>query len=239
MQRLAGRVALITGSSRGIGAAVARRFAAEGAQTVLVARSEADLEKVDDDIRLLAGNSACLIPLDLCEFELISRLEGALAQRFGRLDILVANAATLGSLGPVSSGDPKQWQQVLEVNLLANYHLIRAVDHLLRSSDAGRAIFVTCSQTNTAFWSAYNASKIALESMVKAYATEVGYSKVRVNLLEPRAVRTSLRSQAFPNEDPTTLATPEDVTEEFVELAQASCTLHSYHIRAQRRDSPI
>lgn len=239
MLRLAGRVALISGGSRGIGAAVARRFAAEGAQTILVARSKPALEKVDDDIRLLTGNPACLIPLDLCEFELISRLEGAIAERFGRLDILVANAATFGSLGPVSSGDPKQWQQVLEVNLLANYHLIRAVDRLLRMSEAGRAIFVTCSQMNTAFWSAYNASKSALESMAKAYAAEVGYSKVRVNLLDPGAVRTRLRSQAFPNEDPATLASPEDVTGSFVELAQTSCTFHACHIHAQQRERRI
>ena len=224
-QRLAGRVALVTGASRGIGAAVARRFAAEGAQLVLLARTQGGLEEIDDEIRA-AGGSATLVPLDLRAFDRIDELAAALYQRFGRLDVLVANAGVLGALTPTGHLDPKVWQEVMDTNLTANWRLIRVLDPLLRLSPAGRAIFVTCAAARqaAAFWGAYAASKAALETLVRNYAEEVERTALKVNLIDPGAVRTRLRLQAFPAEDFDRLPAPEAVTEAFVALAAASCT---------------
>ena len=232
--RLAGRIALITGASRGIGAAVARRFAAEGAQVVLTARTVGGLEEVDDAIRSAGGLPATLIPLDLIKLDEIDRLGPAIYERFGRLDILVGNAGTLGALSPVAYSDPKIIQQVMTINVMANYRLIRTVDPLLRQSDAGRAIFVTdrVTEETAPFWGLYAASKIALETMVRAYAAEVTRPSLRVNLVYPGVVATVLRSKAFPGEDRSGLLQPDGVTDLFVELAEPACTRHGETLRA-------
>ncbi len=224
--RLAGRVALITGASRGIGAAVARRFAAEGARVVLAARTVGGLEEVDDAIRT-AGGEATLVPVDLVQPGHIDALGNAIFERFGRLDILVGNAAMLGALSPVSHSDPKLWPQVFDLNLTVNYHLIRVFDALLRAAPAGRAVFVTCgaARTATPYWGAYAASKAALEMMVRLYAGETTKTALRVNLVDPGPVATRLRARAFPGEDQSTLPPPDAVTEAFVRLAEPGCTV--------------
>jgi len=231
--KLAGRIALVTGASRGIGAAVARRFAAEGAHVVLVARTVGGLEEVDDAVRA-EGGSATLVPLDLAAPGGIEEMGQAIAHRFGRLDVLVGNAGVLGTLGPAAHMDVAVWEQVIAVNLTANWRLIRSFDPLLRESQAPRAVFVTSgiAQGLFPYWSAYAASKAGLEMLVKTYAGEVAKSPIRVNLLDPGVVRTAMRAQAFPGEDPETLPPPESVTGAFVELAAASCRRHGERVRA-------
>lgn len=225
--RLADRLALITGASRGIGRAVARRFAAEGAHVILLARTKGALEEVDDEIRA-AGGQATLVPADLNDHAAIDAIGGAIFQRFGRLDILVANAALLGVLSPLHHVDPKVWNQVMSVNVTANWRLIRAFDPLLRESTAGRAIFVTsgASQQATAYWGPYAVSKAALDMLAMTYAAEVAKTAIRVNLVNPGRTRTGMRAQAFPGEDPLSLKTPESITDAFVDLAAADCTAH-------------
>jgi NAD(P)-dependent dehydrogenase (short-subunit alcohol dehydrogenase family) len=230
--RLAERIALITGASRGIGAAVAKRFAAEGVHVVALARTVGGLEELDDDIRA-AGGTATLLPLDLRKFDGIDQMGAALYQRFGRLDVLVGNAGVLGSLSPMGHFEPKVWAEVMEVNLTANWRLIRALDPLLRLSEAGRVIFTTCAagREATPYWGAYAASKAALESMAKIYAGEMTKTNVRVNLIDPGIVRTKLRAQGFPGEDRSKLRSPEEVTEPFVALAMAECVHHGEVVR--------
>ncbi len=221
-RRLAGRIALITGASRGIGAAVARRFAQEGAHVVLTARTVGGLEEVDDAIRA-DGGAATLVPLDLRQHDHIDPMAASLYERFGRLDVLVGNAAMLGPLSPVAHSDPLKWREVVDLDLLANHRLIRAVDPLLRASEAGRAIFVTASVAREPqpYWGAYAVAKAGLEMLVRLYAAETAKSSIRANLIEPGAVRTGLRADAYPGEDATALPPPEAVTETFVELAMA------------------
>ncbi len=232
--RLAGRVALVTGASRGIGAAVARRFAAEGARLVLVARTVGGLEEVDDAVRRAGGEPSTLVPLDLRDFDRIDQLGAQLYERFGRLDVLVGNAAVLGMLSPLGHVATKTWSEVLEVNLTANWRLIRSLDPLLRQSEAGRAVFVTSGVTARAhpYWGPYAASKAALESLVRTYAAEAAKTGLRVNLLDPGVVGTALRAQAFPGEDPASLPAPETVTGAFVDLAAADCTRNGEIVRA-------
>ena len=222
--RLDGRIALVTGASRGLGAAVAVRLAAAGAHPVLLARSVGGLEATDDRIRK-AGGAATLIPLDLREVDKIDQLGAALAERFGRLDVLVAAAGVLGALSPLGHVDPKLWQEVMEVNATANWRLVRALDPLLRAAPAGRAIFVTCAAAREAqpYWGAYAASKAALEAMVRVYAGEVAKLGVRANLIDPGPLRTDLRAAAFPREDRARLRPPEDAAEAFLALASAEC----------------
>lgn len=226
--RLAGRIALITGASRGIGAAVAKRFAAEGAHVILTARTTGGLEEVDDAIRAQGGQSATLVPVDLLDYEKIDQLGGAIAQRFGRLDILVGNAGRLGILSPMSHIDPKIWDRTLSLNLTANWRLIRIMEPLLKLSPAGRAIFVTsgASDGKHPYWGVYAISKAGLESMVKTWAGELNKTKVHANLINPGPTRTRMRAEAYPGEDPLKLKTPDDVTEDFVTLAMASDTRH-------------
>lgn len=232
--RLAGRVALITGASRGIGAAVARRFAAEGARLILAARTVGGLEETDDAIRQAGGERATLVPLDLARGDQIDQLGAAIYERFGRLDVLVGNAGTAGTLSPVGHVSPKDWDEVMAVNVTANFRLIRSMDPLLRRSDSGRAIFVTSglAQRAIAYWGPYAASKAALEMLVRIYAAEVEKTKVRVNLLNPGIARTASRAKAFPGEDPSTVPSPDTKTERFVELAEAACTLHGERVQA-------
>ena len=232
--RLAGRIALITGASRGIGAAVARRFAAEGARLILVARTVGGLEEVDDQIRQAGGERATLVPLDLGNGAQIDQLGGAIFERFKRLDILVGNAGSAGTLSPVPHVSPTDWDEVMATNVTANYRLIRSMDPLLRQSEAGRAIFVTSGAAlhPMAYWGPYSASKAALEMLVRVYAAEVEKTKVRVNLLDPVVVRTAMRAKAFPGEDPNRLPAPDSITDRFVELAESRWTANGERVRA-------
>ncbi len=218
--RLAGRIALITGASRGIGAAVARRYAREGAQVILTARTMGALEEVDDAIRA-EGGSATLAPVNLLKQDGIDPMAASLFERFGKLDIFVGNAAMLGTLSPVAHSDPVKWRQVMDLNLQANFRLIRALDPLLRASDAGRAIFVTSgvARKPIAYWGAYAVAKAGLQALVKLYAAEMAKTNVRANLIDPGVVRTRLRAAAYPGEDASLLPPPESVTETFVEMA--------------------
>lgn len=228
---LSGRVALITGASRGIGASVAKAYAAAGAHVVLVARTTGALEEIDDQIRA-DGGAATLMPLDLRDLEPLDKLGPTLAERFGRLDIFVGNAARLGTLSPLPHADPKEWQRVMDVNLTANMRLIRTLDPMLRASDAGRAIFVTSgASAGLAYWGAYAASKAGLECLARTYAAETLKTNLRVNIIDPGIVRTALRSEAFPGEDPQTLPHPDTLADLFVELAAPDCTRHGQLIR--------
>lgn len=224
-KRLEGRIALVTGASRGIGAAVAKRFAEEGARLVLTARTTGGLEELDDEIRKITGEAATLVPLDLTEFDAIDRLGAAIYERFGKLDILIGNAGQLGTLSPLPHTEPKVWDQVMAVNATANWRLIRSMDPLLRASDAGRVVFVTSTvgQEPRAYWGIYAVSKAALEMTAMIYAAEVETTDVRVNLLNPGPTRTGMRAQAFPGEDPETVKTPDSITDLFVELSEPSC----------------
>jgi NAD(P)-dependent dehydrogenase (short-subunit alcohol dehydrogenase family) len=217
---LAGKVALITGASRGIGAAVAERFARERAHVVLAARTVGGLEEVDDAVRA-AGGSATLVPLDLRDFIKLDELAAALSNRWGRLDILVGNAAEFGVFSPLGHIDPATWSEVVDLNLTANWRLIRAMDPLLRAAPAGRAVFVTSGVARGVFpyWGPYAISKAGLEMLVKIYAGEVAKTRVRANLIDPGIVRTRLRARAFPGENPGRLPSPESVTESFLTLA--------------------
>lgn len=226
--RLAGRVAVITGATRGIGRAVARRFAAEGAQIVAIGRSVGGLEELDDSLRQLGAPATLLVPLNLAELDRIDPLGPQLFQRFGRVDIVVGNAALLGSLGPIGHHDPALWDEVFRVNVHANWRLIRTLEPLLRRAEAGRAIFVTSGAATkpNPYWSAYCASKAALDQMVRVWAAELDGSAVRVNLLSPGATRTTMRANAFPGEDATTLKPPEALADLFVDLASPACRRH-------------
>lgn len=227
-KRLDGRIALVTGASRGIGAAVAKRFAREGAHLVLCARTTGALEEIDDEIQKITGEPAALVPLDLTDYAAIDKLGAAIFERFEKLDVLVGNAGQLGTLSPLGHIDPKVWDTVMAVNVTANWRLIRSMDPLLRASDAGRAIFVSSGvgREAKAYWGAYAVSKAALEMTALIYAAEMEKTSVCVNLINPGATRTSMRAQAFPGEDPDTLKTPESITGLFVDLAEASCTLN-------------
>ncbi len=231
--RLDGRIALITGASRGIGAAVAKRYAAEGAHVILAARTLGGLEEVDDAITA-GGGHAVLVPADLTDYAKIDEMGAAVADRFGRLDVLVGNAGILGTLSPMGHIDPETWDRVMAVNLTVNWRLIRSFDPLLRASDAGRAIFVTsgAAEGSHPYWGAYATSKVALEVMARTWAGELTQTAVKVNLVNPGATRTAMRAEAFPGEDPLTLKPPEDITDLFVDLAEASCTRHGEIINA-------
>lgn len=223
--RLAGKVALITGASRGIGAVVAERFGREGAHLVLAARTVGGLEETDDRVRA-AGGTATLVPLDLRDFGKIDELGAALCDRYGRLDILVANAAEFGVFSPLGHIDPNAWSDVLSLNLTANWRLLRAMDPLLRMATAGRAVFVTTRLARDAlpYYGAYAVSKAGLETMARIYAGEVSRTNVRANLLDPGIARTRLRATIFPGENPETVPPPECVTDAFLELALPECT---------------
>jgi NAD(P)-dependent dehydrogenase (short-subunit alcohol dehydrogenase family) len=238
--RLAGKVALITGASRGIGAAVALRFAGEGAHLVLTARTVGGLEEIDDAIRAIGG-TATLVPLDLRDFVKIDELAAALLDRYGRLDILIGNAGEFGIFSPLGHIPPSVWAEVMDLNLTANWRLIRAMDPLLRAAPAGRAIFVTSGigRDTLAYWGPYAVSKIGLEMLVKIYAAEIANTRIRANLIDPGTARTRLRMRAFPGEDPDTVPPPESVTDLFVELAATECARNGEIValpRAARKD---
>jgi NAD(P)-dependent dehydrogenase (short-subunit alcohol dehydrogenase family) len=218
------RVALITGASRGIGAAIAKRFAKEGAHVVLVARTVGGLEEVDDEIKN-NGGSATLVPCDLTEFDRVDNMGPPLYERFGRLDVFVGNAAVLGSMTPLIQYNSKTWHNVFNTNVHANWHLMRVVEPLLKLSDSGRAIIVSsiAAKKPKAYWGAYAITKSALETMAKVWASELENTNVRVNVLNPGPTRTRMRSTVFPGENPNTLKPVEDVTAAFLELASPNC----------------
>lgn len=235
-QPLKDRIALITGASRGIGEAVARAYARAGAHVILTARNTKALEALDDAIRA-DGGSATLIPLDLLDFAKIDALGPALAEKFGRLDIFVGNAGMLGTLTPVGHIESHEWDRVIGLNLTANYRLIRTLDPLLRASDAGRVIFVTsgAAEGYRAYWGAYAASKAGLESLARSYKAETDQAKIRVNIVDPGRVRTKMRAEAFPGEDPQTLPIPADITDLFLELADPACVRHGERVHVSAK----
>jgi NAD(P)-dependent dehydrogenase (short-subunit alcohol dehydrogenase family) len=210
---LASRIALVSGASRGIGYAAARALAKAGAHIVAVARTQGGLEELDDEIRK-EGGSATLVPLNLKDFNAIDRLGASIFERWKKLDAFFANAGTLGVLTPLSHLDPKVFQELMDINVTANWRLIRSFDPLLRQSDAGRALFVTSAvaRHHTPFWGGYATSKAALEMLAFTYAAECNGTNVKVNVLDPGPVRTLMRAKAMPGEDPATLPRPEELT---------------------------
>tara|TARA_B100001971_G_scaffold147990_1_gene137030 strand:+ start:798 stop:1538 length:741 start_codon:yes stop_codon:yes gene_type:complete len=232
--KLAGRIAVITGASRGIGAATAKIFAAEGAHVILVARTQGGLEEIDDEIRA-AGGTATLVPMDLTDYDKIDEMGATIFERYGKLDILIANAGMLGTMGPINHIDPKIWEQTLAVNVTANWRLIRSFDPLLRQSDAGRAIFLTsfAAQVHRAYWGIYATSKAALDMMVMTYAQEILKTNVTANLFNPGKTRTIMRAEAYPGEDPETVKVPEFTASQLVDLVLPSCKLNGEIITAQ------
>ena len=224
--RLKNRIALITGASRGIVRATAKRLAAEGAHVLLLGRKQKSLEPVYDEIKAAGGN-ASLISLDLQNGAKIDALGPSLYERFGRLDIFVGNAATLGGLRPLTHISAKTWDQVLATNLTANWLLIRTLDPLLRLSDAGRVVFVTSSGVaaqGRAYWAPYSVSKAGLETLAKTYANETADSTVKVNVVDPGATATGMRAEAYPGEDPNTITTPDEAAQAILELCLPSVT---------------
>lgn len=218
-----GRVALVTGASRGIGAATAEALAARGAHVVLTARTAEDLESVEDRIHH-AGGTATIAPMDLAEDGVIAKLAAAIGERWDRLDTLVINAAMLGTLTPVSQIDPKEFGKLLTLNLLTAQSLIAAFDPLLRKSAAGRVVAVSSSVGTKprAYWGAYGASKAALEALAQSYAQEVGrLTPIRVAIVDPGATATTMRARAFPGEDPATIKSPSVVGTRIAELLEA------------------
>jgi NAD(P)-dependent dehydrogenase (short-subunit alcohol dehydrogenase family) len=219
------RIALVTGASRGIGYATARALAKAGAHVVAVARTQAGLEELDDDIRN-AGGSATLVPLNLTDYDGIARLAAALHERHGRLNILVGNAGIAGPSSPLGHIEMKPWNDVMAINVSANFQLIRCMEPLLKKSDAGRAVFITSAAASkaSAYLGPYAASKAALETLARAWAHETASTKLRVNLFNPGPVRTRMRATVFPGEDPLTLDTPEQVAESIMPMCAPDWT---------------
>lgn len=218
---LAGRIALITGASRGIGRETALAFARAGAHVIALARTVGGLEALDDEIKS-AGGSATLVPLDLTDFDGLDRLGLSIHERWGKLDVLVGNGAMLGTVGPLNHIEPKIWEKVFAVNVTANYRLIRSMDPLLRASDAGRAIFISSAAGSNAnaYWGCYGASKAALDLMCRDWAEEVkNITGIKVMLVNPGRTRTRMRAEAAPGEDPMTLPAPDEITPHLVAMA--------------------
>jgi NAD(P)-dependent dehydrogenase (short-subunit alcohol dehydrogenase family) len=222
---LSGKVAVVTGASRGLGYETALHLARAGAHVIATARTQGGLEQLDDAIRKL-GASATLVPIDIKDFEALDRLGASIFERWKRLDILIGNAGTLGKLTPLPHIDPKVWDDALAINLTANYRLIRSMDVLLRAAEHGRAIFVTSGLAQKCFpyWGTYSVSKAALEALVRTYAGEVVTTNLRVNCFSPGPTRTKMRATAMPGEDPLTLPTAEEVSAQIVQMCAPSFT---------------
>jgi NAD(P)-dependent dehydrogenase (short-subunit alcohol dehydrogenase family) len=222
---LNGRIAVVTGASRGIGRAAALALAQAGAHVVALARTQGGLEELDDAIRA-GGGTATLVPLDLKDFDALDRLGAAIHERWGKLDIFLGNAGILGELAPITHIDQPVWDAVMGINVTANWRLIRSLDPLLRASDAGRAIFLSSAAAHkcTAYWGPYSISKAALEALARTYAAETASTPVRVMLVNPGPLRTAMRHAAMPGEDPMTLKTPEDLSPHLVRLAAPDWT---------------
>jgi NAD(P)-dependent dehydrogenase (short-subunit alcohol dehydrogenase family) len=229
MDELDGRVALVTGASRGIGKAVAIGLAKLGAHVVLLARTQGGLEETDDEIRALGG-TATLLPMDLRKPELLDPVGPSLVERFKRLDILVHNAGALGKLTPTGHIQPKDWDECFAVNATAAWRLIRTCGPVLAASDAGRAVFV--SSAPRAYWAAYSASKAAMETLAKCWADETENTALRINIFNPGPTATRMRATAFPGEDPNTLPRPESRAEALLPLCLPSETRHGQMVTA-------
>jgi NAD(P)-dependent dehydrogenase (short-subunit alcohol dehydrogenase family) len=223
-QPLAGSIALVTGASRGIGRATALTLARAGAHIVAVARTTGALEEIDDAARA-SGSSATLVPLDMRDYAGIYRLAPVLNERYQRLDVMVGNAGVVGQRSPLDHIDPQNWDEVMAVNVTANWHLIRAMDALLKRSAAGRAVFITSGAAThaRAYSGAYSVSKAALNVMARIYAAETDSTALRVNLFNPGPTRTRMRAHVMPGEDPMTLPTPDDVAAKILPLCLPSC----------------
>ncbi|MGB8314086.1 MAG: SDR family NAD(P)-dependent oxidoreductase [Aestuariivirga sp.] len=216
---LENRVAVVTGASRGLGRAIALALASEGAHIIATARTQGGLEELDDEIKA-RGSTATLVPADIKDFEALDRLGAAISGRWKKLDILVGNAGILGKLTPLGHLDPKVYDDVMAVNVTANFRLIRSLDPLLRASEAGRAVFITSGLAHKcfAYWGSYSISKAALEAMVKTYAAENQQTSIRANCFSPGPTRTKMRAQAMPGEDPETLPSAEEVAAQIMPL---------------------
>ncbi|MDM7850572.1 SDR family NAD(P)-dependent oxidoreductase [Pseudochrobactrum kiredjianiae] len=223
---LSGRTALVTGASRGIGYFLALELAKRGAHVIAVARTVGGLEELDDEIQAM-GNTATLVPLDLKDMPALDLLGSSINDRWGKLDILVANAGVLGTISPVGHVEAKVFDNVINTNVTSIWRLIRSVDPLLRRSDAGRAILMSSGVAHTAraFWAPYAASKAALEVMGRSWAEETKQMPLRVNSVNPGATRTAMRAKAMPGEDPETLPHPADVAAKIVQLADPALTI--------------
>ncbi len=218
-----GKIALVTGASRGIGAAAAKALAAKGAHVVITARTAKDLESVEDQI-FEAGGSATIAPLDLTDGDSINRLAGAVQERWGKLDVLVLNAAMLGTLTPVPAIDGAELSRVMTLNVIAQQAIVANFDALLRASDAGRLVAITSSvgAKPRAYWGAYGASKAALENLVLSYGEEMeNISSLRVAIVDPGKTRTAMRAKAYPGEDPQTVKEPDAAAAAILELLQS------------------
>ena len=213
------RVALVTGASRGIGRAVALALAEQNIHILLLARTQGGLEEVYDEI-VNAGGEATGVPMDLTDYEAIDRLGGVIAERWGKLDIFVGNAGILGPISPVGHMKPDEFEKTLAVNVTANARLIRALEPLLLASDNGQAVFLTSGSAYSTkpFWGAYSTSKAALDALVKSWANEQKNTALKINLYSPGPVRTAMRAQAMPGENPSTLPTAEDIAPQIVSL---------------------
>lgn len=225
MANLDGRIALVTGASRGIGYFTALALAKAGAHVVAVARTTGGLEELDDAIRE-AGGSTTLVPMDLTDFPAIDRLGAAIHERWGKLDILVANAAVLGTISPVGHVEAKTFDKVMAINVTATWRIIRSVEPLLIKSDAGRALILSSGVAHSAraFWGPYAASKAAVETLARVWAAETSKTSLTVNSIDPGAARTAMRALAVPGEDPQTLPHPSEVAEKLLPLCGPQCT---------------
>lgn len=213
------RVALVTGASRGIGRAVALALAKQNIHVLLLARTQGGLEDVYDEI-VAADGEATGVPMDLTDYDAIDRLGGVIAERWGKLDVFVGNAGILGPISPVAHMTPSEFEKTLAINVTSNARLIRALEPLLLASDAGRAVFLTSGAAYSAkpFWGAYSTSKAALDALVKSWANEQKNTSLKINLYSPGPVRTAMRAQAMPGENPSTLPTAEDVAPQIISL---------------------
>ncbi len=234
---LSDKIALVTGASRGIGYAAALALAEAGAHVIAVARTVGGLEELDDAIKK-AGGTATLVPLDLKDYDGIDRLGAALFERYKRLDVLVGNAGLLGPISPLGHVDPKAWEDTMAINVTANWRLIRSLDPLLRAAEAGRVVFVTSGITAhaRAYWGPYSVSKAALDMLARIYAAETAKTNVKVNVFGPGPIRTKMRANAMPGEDPMTLDTPEQVAGYILKMClpdwQESGKFYSYPMKA-------
>jgi len=229
------RIAFVTGASRGIGRAAAVALAQAGCHVILSARTTGALEEVDDEIRA-AGGTASILKLNLSHGQKVDGLGPTLFQRWQRLDIFVGAGGMLGRLGPLGHLPAQEWEQVLNINLTANWRLIRSLDPLLRRSEAGRVLFITSGAARTirAYWGPYAVSKAGLEALAKTYAEEVRSTPVRVNLLDPGPTRTRMRAQAYPGEDPAKLKPPEDLAHLVLKLTSPACDKQGEIISAEK-----
>ncbi len=216
---LSGKVALVTGASRGLGRAAALALAKQGCHIIATARTQGGLEELDDEIKA-AGSSATLVPMNITDYAGIDRLGAAIFERWKKLDILLGNAGVLGKLTPVAHLDQSVWDNVMAVNVTANYRLLRSLDPLLRAAPHGRAVFVTSgvAHSTPAYWGAYSISKAALEAMVKTYAAETATTSVKANMFSPGPTRTRMRAEAMPGENPMDLPTADEVAAQIIPL---------------------